>query len=82
MRDIERIDYLLELLGDIWKDYQDVRFNQLIYLLHSKYIDINGGIGRVESDDGINMPMTGYDLFNIADDKFISFLEDIKKSGL
>ncbi|PSU90433.1 hypothetical protein C0W35_16240 [Photobacterium kishitanii] len=58
MRDIERIDYLLELLGDIWKDHQDVRFNQLIYLLHSKYIDINGGIGRVESDDGINMPMT------------------------
>lgn len=36
MRDMNRIEPFLNELGDLWKEKQDLRFGQLIYLLADK----------------------------------------------
>lgn len=37
MRDPNRIDPFLKTLGDYWKKYPDLRFNQMIYNLNYHY---------------------------------------------
>ena len=38
MRDPNRIDLILTLLGDIWKEYPDLRFWQLLLSIDWNYV--------------------------------------------
>lgn len=63
MRDINRIDIITKELNDLWKNYPDLRFFQLINMLEHKIktkLDIN-------------------DLFYIEDNKILNELMEIKK---
>lgn len=75
MRDPERIDEILGLLGRIWKANPDFRFQQLIYILQSEYSEANGGIGKVESPEVDGFKKTGYDFFNLEDTSFQNYLQ-------
>lgn len=75
MRDPERIDEILELIGRIWKNHPDLRFQQLMYILQSEYSEMNNGMGKVESEEVDGFKKTGYDLFNLEDDKFLQYLQ-------
>ncbi|MEI8659240.1 hypothetical protein [Vibrio sp. Hal054] len=80
--DISRIDRLLFLLNAIWVKNPELRFNQLIYLVHDSYSAKRVNLGRVTMDDGGNVPVTGFDMFNLSDDKFIDHLEQVLHNGL
>jgi hypothetical protein len=75
MRELARIDRIMSLITKIWCKYPDLRFNQLIFHLQTKY---EGGkyIQKVPTDERgwgmIDVP----DLFNVEDDKFEKFLSD------
>jgi hypothetical protein len=75
MRDSERIDEILNLIGRIWKANPDFRFYQLLYIIQAEYSEANGGIGKVESPEVDGFKKTGYDLFNLEDDKFQKYLQ-------
>ena len=84
MRPIERIDSITLLLDEIWRFDPDMRFMQLVYVLQSKFSAIQGGAGKVVEYDEHDSGRGGYDLFNIEDTNFESFLveylNDLKTS--
>ncbi|MGF1868234.1 DUF1040 family protein [Enterovibrio norvegicus] len=75
MRNPQRIDELLELINQLWKQEPDLRFNQLIYILQSGYSQANAGIGKVESEKVDGFKQTAFDLFNTEDDRFSEYLK-------
>ena len=81
MRDQSRIKILLNLINDIWLKDPDMRFNQLIYLLQNSYSIKNDSIGRIDEVASDGFTRTGFDLFNVEDDSFIKYLEEVKISG-
>ena len=81
MRDPERIDEILELIGHIWKKYPDFRFQQLIYILQSEYSEMNKDIGKVEGEEIDGFKKVGYDLFNLEDDNFLQYLQFSFENG-
>lgn len=70
MRNPERIEEVLALINIIWHKNPDFRFNQLIYILQSKYSQLHSNIRKVK-----NLEQVGFDLFNLEDDKFLYFLQ-------
>lgn len=81
MRDPERIDEILGLLGRIWKANPDFRFHQLLYILQSEFSEAKGGVGKVESSESDGFKNTGYDLFNLEDDIFKKYLQNSLDKG-
>lgn len=81
MRDLERIDEVLGLIGRIWKKSPDLRFQQLMYILQSEYSETHKGIGKVEGKEIDGFKKVGFDLFNLEDDKFLQYLEFSLKHG-
>jgi len=79
MREPERIEETLGLISQIWAFDQDMRFNQLIYILQSGYSYQNNGIGEVKIEEAHSFPRVGYDLFNTEDDSFIDYLKEYLK---
>jgi hypothetical protein len=75
MRNPQRIDELLELINQLWKQEPDLRFNQLIYILQSGYSQANAGIGKVEIEEADGFKQTAFDLFNTEDDSFFEYLK-------
>lgn len=80
MRDPKRISEVLELIEIIWKKDPDLRFNQLMYILQSGYSHENDDVGKVEEAVDSSYSRIGFDLFNLEDDSFISYLRG-KASG-
>jgi hypothetical protein len=76
MRDPKRISEVLELIELIWKKDPDLRFNQLIYTLHSGYSQANDNVGKVEEVVDPTYSRIGFDLFNLEDETFIKYLRD------
>ncbi|TQV74103.1 hypothetical protein FLL45_14700 [Aliikangiella marina] len=81
MRDPERIDEILDLIGRIWKKYPDLRFQQLIYICQSEYSEMHKGLGKVESEEKDGFKRVGFDLFNLEDDQFLKYLKFSLKHG-
>ena len=81
MSNPERIREMLRLIEEVWVEYPDLRFMQLIYNLQSSYSNKNDGIGEIEITEHDNFIKTVYDLFNTEDDQFIDFLSQVSKSG-
>jgi hypothetical protein len=77
MGDINRISTLLELLNCIWQSNQDIRFNPILYILHSRYCNDVDEACRVLDENSANDPRMGFDLFYVKDDQFIEFLKRI-----
>ena len=50
MRDVKRIDPILEEFRKYWKTNQDLRFGQLIYLIQSKFDEIGKNLFFSEDD--------------------------------
>lgn len=71
MRDRRRIPRIIALLQKIWEQQPDVRFNQLISNLQSKYSHQNDNYGKkvIDSNRG-----TYLDLFFLEDDNWEMFL--------
>jgi len=74
MRDLNRIEEVMDLINHIWLKDPDIRFNQLIYILQSGYSASNNGIGKVTEQETDGFSRVGYDLFNLEDDSFIEYL--------
>jgi len=72
----KRISEALELIEIIWKKDPDLRFNQLIYILQSDYSHANDNVGKVEEIVDSTYSRIGFDLFNLEDDSFITYLRD------
>ncbi len=81
-RDINRIEELCTVLEDVWLTQPELRFNQLLYILQSKDSEQNNNVGKVCSDDGIDVAQTGFDFFNVEDSDFIAFLKKVRLEGL
>lgn len=90
MREVERIDRILDLLKQIWNSHPDVRFNQMIDSLSWLYAKENDkhieySYSKFEDDKGVyfRKDNANVDLFYVEDDKFEEFLkrhlEEIKK---
>lgn len=89
MRDLKRIDFVLDVIGSIWKLYPDLRYNQLVKnLQHEYHKRTNDGIKREiyeYNDNAHSMEFLNYhiDLFHVEDDIFYNFLcdyyEELKK---
>ena len=76
MRDPERIPKILELISQLWLKDEDLRFNQLIYILQTEYSNKHGEIGKVVSTTEDGYSQVGFDLFNAEDDQFLDFLRN------
>lgn len=76
MRDTKRISETLELIELIWKKDPDLRFNQLLYSLQSGYSYENDNVGKVEEVIDPSYSRIGFDLFNLEDDLFVSYLRN------
>ena len=50
MRDINRIDPIMEELRRFWKANQDLRFGQLIYIIENKFYSTGKNIFSSEDD--------------------------------
>ncbi|WP_413665382.1 hypothetical protein ACG1BZ_09395 [Microbulbifer sp. CNSA002] len=81
MRDPQRIHEVLELLDEIWMRDPDMRFNQLIYNLQRDFSRINGGVGEIREIEKDGFARVGFDLFNLEDDQFISYLKNVAVDG-
>ena len=79
MRPPERIDEIIELLRENWKQDPDMRFMQLIYVMQSFYSGENKQVGQIQVTDKDGSKRTGYDLFHVEDTKFKDFLERFLK---
>lgn len=75
MRDPERIEEILTLIGRIWKANPDFRFQQLMYILQAEYSESNNQMGKVESVEFDGFKTVGYDLFNLEDESFKNYLQ-------
>lgn len=82
MRDPARIEITLSLINQIWQQQPDLRFQQLIYTLQSRFSLQNNNVGKIELVEEDGFIKVGYDLFNIEDNLFVKFLEEIVKNGL
>ena len=82
MRDPERIDQILNLIKEIWLQNPDLRFNQLVYNLQHEYSINNKGIGQINLVESDGFTRTGFDLFNLEDDKFLEHLYAIASSNI
>ena len=47
MKNPERIEEMLGLIGKIWKANPNFRFEQLMYILQHEYSELNNQIGKV-----------------------------------
>lgn len=83
MRDPNRISEILRLVEEIWYENPDLRFNQLVYNLQSDYSRNHGGYGLIEEPDATGCTKTGFDFFNLEDEKFIEYLRFrvVKRGG-
>ncbi|MGF1767090.1 DUF1040 family protein [Enterovibrio makurazakiensis] len=81
MRNPERIDEVLDMIGIIWKKNPDIRFQQLIYTLQSEYSYNHNNVGKIESTTPDGFTQIGYDLFNTEDDQFINYLRERIRQG-
>jgi len=86
MRDPKRINEIIDLIADIWYEFPDLRFNQLMHHLQVEYSRENMSkievYEKIELVNGsiIEMPSYKYDLFNVEDDEWIKFLIDFEKN--
>jgi hypothetical protein len=76
MRPPERIDEILELIGQIWRRDPDMRFMQLIYMLQAECAKSRNGWGKVVEIDEDGSQRVGFDLFNLEDDALKILLEN------
>jgi len=77
MRDPDRMHKILGLLEQVWAKDPDLRFNQLLYNLQYGYSQSNGGIGQVKEATSDGFERIGFDLFNLEDDDFISYVRAV-----
>lgn len=82
MRDPTRIEEVLGLINQIWQEQPDLRFQQLLYILQNGFSHKNNNVGKVEHIEEDGFTRIGYDLFNIEDDQFIEYLNEVVKSGI
>jgi len=75
MRDPERIEEMIRLIKELWLRGPDLRFNQLLYNLQYEFSQLNDGAGQIKEIEADGFTRTGFDLFNIEDNKFMEFLE-------
>lgn len=82
MREVTRIERILDLLKEIWSHMPDVRFNQLVSNLQSMYSQQHSEYGRhtaYRKDTYNNITseyeVVYYDFFYLEDDAFEVFLE-------
>ena len=73
MRDVERIAIIQGKLTELWKYDQDQRFMQFIYNIQRTYSASNNKYGEISNE----VMEKGYDMFNLEDDKFEEFLDDL-----
>jgi hypothetical protein len=71
MRELERIDRILEQVKTEWIKNQDNRFFQLLYKLQFDYANENNGRGKVDNGNG----QVGYDNFYLEDADLEEFLK-------
>ena len=76
MRPPERIDEILEHIGQIWKKSPDLRFMQLLYILQSDCSELQDGRGKVVEKQEDGFERVGYDLFHFEDKAFLKFLKN------
>lgn len=80
MRNPTRIGELLILIQLIWEKQPDTRFNQLVHNLQYEYARENNFLKTIWEKDEYR-GIVSYqkyeiaDLFNVEDDKFITFLQ-------
>lgn len=77
MRDPGRIHEILKLLEQAWITDPDLRFNQLLYNLQYGYSQSNGCIGQVKEVSSDGFERIGFDLFNLEDDDFMSYVREV-----
>jgi hypothetical protein len=70
LREVGRIDRILDLVKQIWLKYPDQRFNQLISNLSWNYADDNKKGAHFFGD------VANVDLFYVEDDNFEEYLKD------
>lgn len=80
MRDPNRIKEMLNVIERIWSVEPDIRFNQLLYILQSEYSSKNDDVGKVQEKEIDGFTHLGFDMFNVEDDSFLTFLKDYELS--
>lgn len=82
MREIERIERIVELVKEIWLLNPDLRYTQLIHHLQWRYSKQNDDRGRVKlyeknetSYGTLYTDIYTLDLFSVEDSDFEKFLE-------
>ena len=81
MRDPKRIKVILDLINQIWDKYPDLRFQQLVYVLQNGFSQKHNNLGKIEVTDEEGFTKVGYDLFNVEDDTFEEYLQEIARNG-
>lgn len=76
MRPPERIDEILKLIGEIWKNNPGMRFMQLMYILQMECAESQDGWGKVIQKYEDGSERVGFDLFHFEDGSFQKFLEN------
>ena len=76
MRPPERIDDILDLIGEIWKKSPDMRFMQLLYVLQRECSNSRDGFGEVKEKQADGFEVVGFDLFHFEDKAFQQILEN------
>ena len=76
MRPPERIDEILELIGEIWKKNPDMRFMQLLYILQMECAESQHGRGKVREKEEDGFERVGFDLLHVEDKRFHRILEN------
>ena len=79
VKDLERIDEILELLRIMWKTQPELRFGQLIFTLQHEYSQANNEVGKVEIIETGCFNKIGFDFYYIEDRPFREFLEQSLK---
>lgn len=85
MREIARIERIMNLIKQIWERQPDSRYMQMIYNLQWNYSAANNDVGKEysyskwETPKGnviFNKDVANIDLFSLKDDKLELFLQD------
>jgi len=77
MREIERIDRILDLIKELWMLDPDLRFLQMMWNLQAGYSRDNNGEGLIEYEvleNGVPYKYQYSDLFHLEDDKLEKYL--------
>lgn len=81
VREPERITRIISKIQTIWSKYPDLRFFQFILWIEHEFSKQHRNYGKkvlIEKDQyGIEMPLTVINLFNLEDDKFENFLDQL-----